>query len=132
MRMSSSGERKLLSRNKNLERAFEEMRGKPIIVEGKKDREALRRCGVNGKILIMNGRPQDVCGPLEGEEEAIILTDFDERGEELAEILCECLRSIGVCPNTDCRRRLRYALGIATFQEIDRRLEEHESESRRI
>ncbi len=132
MRMSSQDERKLIARRKNLERAFEDMSGKPVIVEGKNDREALRRCKVKERILIIKGRPEEIARSLAGEDEAIVLTDFDERGEELAKILCECLRSYGVAPNIGCRRRLRYALGISVFQEIDRKLEEFEKESERI
>ncbi len=128
MRMSSAGERKLISRLKALDRAIEEMRGKPVIVEGKKDKQALENCGIKERILLINRKPEDLCRSLSGEDEAIILTDFDERGEELAEVISELLRSYGVRPDTDCRRRLRYALGIRVFQEIDSRYEEIEKE----
>ncbi|MFH1447251.1 MAG: hypothetical protein ABIG39_00145 [Candidatus Micrarchaeota archaeon] len=132
MRMSSREERKLISRRRNLQRAIEDMDGKPILVEGKKDREALRRCGIIGKIVLINRKPQELCGSLAGANEAVILTDFDEQGEELSVILGEHLRSYGIRPNTECRRRLRYSLGLRVFQEMDRRLEEFRIELQKI
>ena len=123
MRMSSASERKLVARRKALFRALEEMRGKPVIVEGKRDKESLESCMIK-RIIPVNGRPREACEMLAGENEAVILTDFDKAGEEMLGQLSETLRGCGVRPNVDCRRMLRYALGLATFQEFDKRFGE--------
>lgn len=107
------------------------MEGKPVIVEGKKDMLALRRCGIK-RIVMINGRPSELCRLLEGANEAVILTDFDQRGDELLEIISGHLRSYGIRPNVECRRRLRYSLGLQVFQEIDRRLCEFENEMKEL
>ena len=77
------------------------------------------------RIIPVNGRPREACERLAGENEAIILTDFDCAGEELLERLSETLRACGVRPNVDCRRKFRYALGLSNFQEFDKRFGEH-------
>ncbi|MCX8069398.1 MAG: hypothetical protein N2738_02715 [Thermodesulfovibrionales bacterium] len=58
----------------------------PIIVEGKKDREALRRLGIDGEILsINNGKSiYDFCESIiDRYDTAILLTDWDVKGESI-------------------------------------------------
>ncbi len=130
MKMSSKKDRKLMSRLKIFRRALEDMEGKPIIVEGKKDMNALRRCGIKERIIVLKGRPDDICRSLRDNDEAVILTDFDKRGEELSAILSDNLRSYGTRPNIECRRRLKYSVGVRVFQELDKRVAEFENEIR--
>ena len=65
MRMSSAGERKLVARRKALFRALEEMPGKPVIVEGKRDKESLERCrtNFNGNFRFLPEAKMDVIFP---------------------------------------------------------------------
>ncbi|MFH1470822.1 MAG: hypothetical protein ABIF01_03675 [Candidatus Micrarchaeota archaeon] len=121
--MSSRGERKTIARLKALERGLQGMRGKPILVEGKRDTESLER-HIKERIIPVNGNPKKLAKLLKGEEEAVVLTDFDSAGEELLVMLSEELRSIGVKPDIECRRLFRYALGLARFEEFSRRYEE--------
>jgi 5S rRNA maturation endonuclease (ribonuclease M5) len=81
--------------------------GIPIIVEGKKDEVALRRLGVKGEVLharLFRGfrAVQEVLK----ERRAVILTDFDRRGEELNDKLTRQLRSEGVEPDLYYWRRI--------------------------
>jgi 2,5-diamino-6-(ribosylamino)-4(3H)-pyrimidinone 5'-phosphate reductase len=68
--------------------AEESAKGIPIIVEGKKDDDALRALGVEGKIISAKAGGKgflDVVSEIEksGAEEIILLLDFDRRGKEL-------------------------------------------------
>jgi len=73
--------------------------GTPIIVEGKKDEEALRELGMEGPIhqIPSGGRtPLNSLEDLPEYEEIIVLTDFDRTGEELADFCEENLEKLGV------------------------------------
>jgi len=85
--------------------AEESAKGTLIIVEGKKDIEALRTVGVDGKIISAKtgGRALiDVVSEIEecGAQEVILLLDFDRRGEEWTKRLKQHLERSGVKPNT--------------------------------
>lgn len=65
----------------------ESAKGKPIIVEGKKDIETLRALGIQGKIMSAKTGGKsflDVISEVEriGVREIILLLDFDRRGKE--------------------------------------------------
>lgn len=96
-------ERKLEALTYLLERvatAAEE--GSPIIVEGKADADALRKLGVKGQVICVKASLKPLIELLEvikRKEEAIILTDFDRRGAELADRLKKSLEELRVKPN---------------------------------
>jgi 5S rRNA maturation endonuclease (ribonuclease M5) len=65
-----------------------------ILVEGRKDAEALASIGILGKIICVksSGRSLlDQLDELKTLKEAIILTDFDRRGAQLARLLSRSL-----------------------------------------
>lgn len=96
-------ERKLEALTYFLERvvtASEE--GIPIIVEGKADADALRKLGVKGQVICVKASLKPLIELLEvikRRDEAIILTDFDRRGAELADRLKKSLEEMRVKPN---------------------------------
>lgn len=96
-------ERKLEALTYFLERittAAEE--GIPIIVEGKADADALRKLGVKGQVICVKAslKPlRDLLEVIKSKDEAIILTDFDRRGAELANRLNKSLEDMQVKPN---------------------------------
>jgi len=119
--------RKLQKKQKLLGRVLKELEesGAPILVEGKRDKEALESIGVRNRIFLVNMRPDRLCERVAREaDEAVVLTDFDEAGEKLRERVEEALLSCSVLPNTEIRRKLRYLLGVYNFEEIGRRMEE--------
>jgi 5S rRNA maturation endonuclease (ribonuclease M5) len=119
--------RKLQKKQKFLDRVLRELEesGAPVLVEGKRDKEALERIGVRNRIFLINMRPDRLCERVaKVADEAVILTDFDETGEELCKRVEEALRSYDVLPNTEVRRKLRYLLGVYNFEEIERKMEE--------
>ena len=67
--------------------AEESARGKPIVVEGKKDAQALQELGIEGKIVtVKTGGKSFLEATVEienlGVEAVILLLDFDRRGKE--------------------------------------------------
>lgn len=85
-----------------LERLAEESaKGTPIIVEGKKDVEALRALSINGRIISAKTGGKhliDVISELESARalEVILLLDFDWRGKELTRKLQLYLERTGI------------------------------------
>ena len=93
----------------------EELAGKLVIVEGKKDSMALKTLGVKN-IVLLNGRPLTELalhvsksiassGNEEGREEVVILTDFDSEGKKLAARLDYLLKKHKVMVNSRIRRK---------------------------
>ena len=82
----------------------ESMKGTLILVEGRKDVQALRELGVAGKILSAKtaGKSRlDVLLEVEqsSQLEIILLLDFDRHGKEWTEKLKQDLERIGTKPN---------------------------------
>jgi len=94
----------------------ESLKGTPILVEGRKDIQALRELGVAGKIFSAKtaGKSRlDVMLEIEqsGQREIILLLDFDRRGKEWTQKLKQDLERIGTKPNLTFWNRLFGILG---------------------
>jgi 5S rRNA maturation endonuclease (ribonuclease M5) len=81
--------------------------GKPIIVEGKKDRKALQELGLKNRIFILD-KPlfavvEEVAAAT---KDVVILTDLDRKGKELYGKLNAQLQGLGVGVNNDFRNFL--------------------------
>lgn len=91
----------------------EENRTSPIIVEGKKDRNALQKLGLTGSIIIYNKGSSlpDFCDWIVANyDQVIILTDWDRKGGTLCRRMRELLKG-RVDYNIDFRQRLgKYAM----------------------
>jgi len=87
----SSSERKLDRLTRLLKRLSDHShRGTPIIVEGRKDEESLRKLGIEGPILCLKAEGKGLFEFLEGIDSVkrvIVLTDFDTEGKKLAKML---------------------------------------------
>jgi 5S rRNA maturation endonuclease (ribonuclease M5) len=82
--------------------------GAAVIVEGRRDLLALRALGLPGPVIMASRRPA-----LELAEEAarsysqiILLTDWDEKGDEMCKTIELHLRSAGSRPDREIRSRL--------------------------
>lgn len=96
--------------------AQEAAEGKPIVVEGKKDIEALRELGVTGKMLTAKmGQKSllDLVSEIEEHQprEVILLLDFDRGGKGIAKRLRQILEKEGATPNTTFWRDLLSLVG---------------------
>ena len=96
--------------------AEESAKGKPIVVEGKKDVEALRALGVAGKVLTVKTGGKsflDAVCEIEkmGVHEVILLLDFDRRGKEGTKRLKQSLERTKIRNNTKLWRALSAIVG---------------------
>jgi len=83
--------------------------GAALVVEGRRDLEALRALGVRGAILCAKSSSSRLLDFVEGIDtrlKVIVLTDFDAAGERLARFLRETLERQGVKVDLAYRERL--------------------------
>jgi len=99
-----------------IEKALEKIRelaneGIPILVEGKRDEEALRTLGVEGRIIKVSQQSLNtLIDQLHKYRRVLILTDFDEKGEKIAKTLSSLLEIEGTIPIYEMRNELKHAL----------------------
>lgn len=89
-------------------------RGIPVIVEGRKDVEALQRLDVSGSFLEIKSSRRSIFNRLEHDivsEEVIIFTDFDRQGSELARDIQGHLERRGKKVDILLWRRMRNLVG---------------------
>jgi 5S rRNA maturation endonuclease (ribonuclease M5) len=96
--------------------AEESAKGKPIVVEGKKDVEALRALGVAGSVVkVKTGGKSflDAVSEIEkmGVPEVILFLDFDRRGKEGTKRLKQSLERAKIKPNVKFWRALSALVG---------------------
>jgi 5S rRNA maturation endonuclease (ribonuclease M5) len=103
--LSTKTEKRLERIQKLLERlAKQSAKGTPIVVEGRKDIQALHKLGITGDIILAKTSGKsflDVLSEIEKKEkrEVILLFDFDRRGKEWTRRLARCLEGVKVTPN---------------------------------
>jgi 5S rRNA maturation endonuclease (ribonuclease M5) len=96
--------------------AEESAKGTPIIVEGKKDVEALRASGVTGTLLTVKTGGKsflDAASEIENMRppEVILLLDFDRRGKQGTKRLKQSLERAKIKPNIKFWRQLATLTG---------------------
>jgi 5S rRNA maturation endonuclease (ribonuclease M5) len=94
----------------------ESAKGKPVVVEGKKDAQALKELGVNGTVLMVKtGGKSFLQATAEiesrGAKEVILLLDFDRRGKEGMERLQRDLERAKIKVNVNFWRMLKALAG---------------------
>lgn len=85
-------------------------RGVPIVVEGRRDKEALYRLAVDGVVLSVKGTGQSkshFLDSLHGLRDIILLTDFDAKGIELRQWLYRELTTRGIRAEDLTWRRIK-------------------------
>ncbi len=84
-------------------------KGAVIIVEGKRDRKALRALGITGDIELGTKKSILVfCEDVAREyNNVIVLTDWDEKGDKLAYLMEGYLRSTSAAVNMDIRKKIK-------------------------
>ena len=84
-------------------------KGALIIVEGKRDRKALRALGITGTIMLGTKKSILVfCDEVAREyNSVIVLTDWDKKGDKLAALMEGYLRSTSTAVNVDIRRNIK-------------------------
>ena len=90
--------------------SYESEKGSVIVVEGIRDRDSLRKIGINGQILcIQNSRknPLRFVEELHDVNRVVVLTDFDREGVFLAKRLARILGAENIHCNLILWRDLR-------------------------
>jgi 5S rRNA maturation endonuclease (ribonuclease M5) len=97
-----------------IEEAIDELKdramcGAVILVEGRRDREALAKLGVTGEIVLTSHKSLfNLCESLaRSKKDIIIMSDWDERGEEVARQICLYMEADGARPDNTLRITLR-------------------------
>jgi 5S rRNA maturation endonuclease (ribonuclease M5) len=83
--------------------------GAAIIVEGRRDEAALRALGIHGPVIMASRRPA-LCLAEDAARcytAIILLTDWDEKGEEMALNIARHLQGAGLRPDLEIRFRLK-------------------------
>ncbi|MBM4241518.1 MAG: hypothetical protein FJ150_07665 [Euryarchaeota archaeon] len=84
--------------------------GVPILIEGKKDEEALKKLGIDGDFIRVSGSGLKLFEiaeiAVESSSRVVILTDFDRKGNELAKRLSSDIQSLGSHPDLEIRRKI--------------------------
>jgi len=83
--------------------------GAAVIVEGRRDLLALRSLGLSGPVIMASRRPAlDLAeDAARNYSQVILLTDWDEKGEEMCLTIGRHLRSVGLRPDGLIRSRLK-------------------------
>lgn len=83
--------------------------GAVIIVEGRRDESALRSLCIRGPVMMASHRPAlDLAeDAARNYSQIVVLTDWDEKGEEMARNIEQYLRSVGSRADMDIRSRLK-------------------------
>jgi 5S rRNA maturation endonuclease (ribonuclease M5) len=88
-------EERLLQLERTLDEIIQLNETAPVVVEGKRDVAALRRLGLQGKVLTINGPGSllSFCDRLAEEHpEAILLMDWDRTGGQIMRVLRDNLK----------------------------------------
>ncbi len=83
--------------------------GAVVIVEGRRDEQALRALGLSGPVIMASRHSaldlaEDVARRFSS---IVLLTDWDGKGDEMARNIEHHLRSVGSRPDADLRCRLK-------------------------
>lgn len=104
--------------------------GHPILIEGRKDEEALQNLGITGNFIKVSGSGLKLFEIAENavklSSRVIILTDFDRKGNELAKKLAIDIQNLGSHPDLYIRQGImgltyRY---IKDIQSLPRHIEQ--------
>jgi len=113
--MVIKGFKMTLGRLQRLSEELEEIRyyseqGVPILIEGRKDEEALQELGIQGEFIKVSGSSSNLSeiadSVAKSSSMVIILTDFDRKGNQLAKRLQMEIESLGCYPNLQIRKRI--------------------------
>jgi len=114
-----------MNRLEQLEKTLKELSNEkwPVIVEGKRDKNALKLFGVTN-VRIINVGPLQKLAATTPEEKIILITDYDRRGELLKESLHQLFTNEGIQTDLEYRKKLRSITGIMHVEDLPSKYEE--------
>jgi 5S rRNA maturation endonuclease (ribonuclease M5) len=135
--LNASLRRKFEDIEKTLKRIVSSSRdGIPIIVEGRRDKEALRRLKIPGIVICLKSSGNgfyDFTANFADKREVIVLTDFDKEGTRLAAKLIDELTHMKVKVNVAIWKKLKALCRseIRAIEELDGLVEDLREKSRK-
>lgn len=111
---------------KQVQKIVAKINGCTVLVEGKRDEQALRRVGVTSKIILFGRSAAQTLRQVESDCNVLLLYDFDEEGERKERQLREMLSPFARVDST-LRKKFRSLFGCRTIEQLPsalRRLEE--------
>ncbi|MGC8568728.1 MAG: toprim domain-containing protein [Nitrososphaeria archaeon] len=81
-----------------------------VVVEGRRDRQALKSLGYNGRVFEMCGKgkgTKNLVSELAVYKKVIVMFDFDKRGERLTRTIVEKLTYGGLTIDLTTRRKIK-------------------------
>ncbi len=96
---------------------LDEIKDKTIIVEGKRDKEALCSFGLKNVITLHKGL-YETAESLKSRE-VVILTDFDREGKGIAKKLNKILQSLGYKVDKESRRKISFLFSRLRIKKIE-------------
>ncbi len=119
---------------KRLDALFSKLEGRIIVVEGKRDAEALAHLGFGsyaaaGRVRSLVSRVLDSETENPKRESCVVLTDLDDAGDELALLVRSELEPYVKC-DIETRKRIGAILDFRHFEDIERKLEKFNEENK--
>lgn len=103
---------------RKIQNEIKNYRDVPVIVEGIKDKSALHLLGFNNVVDISGRSLENSVGKINNES-AIILTDFDKEGNDIAHKLTKLLVSQNIKVNSSLRNRLKNLFKVCKIEELN-------------
>ncbi len=115
----------LLAQEKELRKIMEKLGDAVVLVEGKKDQYALEPYAKE-IFQISSGKVRSACEKVSetGVREAVVLTDRDKTGEELAKFASEELERYGIRADLETRKRLMGILRLTYVENFGKKYDE--------
>ncbi len=108
--------------NKLLERIQRKSEGAIIVVEGLRDKQALKRLGVDADFFLLQCKKQSLQASAEdiarNYKEALLMLDYDQKGKALTKKMVNYLQKVGVKVNTKLGRALLIAANKSTIESL--------------
>ncbi|MEK6979329.1 MAG: toprim domain-containing protein [Candidatus Micrarchaeota archaeon] len=116
---------------KRLAQFMQKLRESPVLVEGDRDKKALAKLGCEN-VFTVSGKTRSSCekAAATGAGHAIVLTDIDDRGNEIALEVREELGRYGVKCDIELRKAIAGLLGIRFFEDMARAYEKFTEETK--
>ncbi len=104
-----------------------------LVVEGKRDKAALRNVGITCEVITATGKPEHIVNKIvqlcvNGTKPALLF-DFDEAGEEHLTRLTELCLASDCIVDVNLRKKFKLIFGMRCFEEVDNRFEKILQES---
>jgi 5S rRNA maturation endonuclease (ribonuclease M5) len=119
------------AKKKELEKIMEKLKGSAVLVEGRKDAEALLPFVGEGRVFAASaGRLRSACAKVAalGVREAFVLTDMDKAGDELALMARGELEGLGIRADLTTRKKLAGILHLRYFESFGKKHEKRAKE----